>query len=168
MWCRRAIGSALACPLLLLVVVACGFQPLYAERHGTATQLAAIKIAPIKDRVGQQLHNFLLDNLTPSGPSGRPAYFLRTQLKETRQELAIRKDETATRANLILVANYELHRHADGEVLLTGTAVSTNSYNILENKFATLSAESDARTRAAREIAAEMKIQLASFLVRKR
>ncbi len=158
-------------PLLLLAAVAaagCGFRPLYAERDGAQAALAAIGIAPIEHRAGQRLRNLLLERLNPAGEPGRPRYALDVRLAERRQDLAIRKDATATRANLVLTATYRLERRADGETLLRGEARSTNSYNIVDNPFAALAAERDARIRAVRELAETLKLRLALFLSRAR
>ena len=154
-------------PLLLLLAVAaagCGFRPLYAERDGAQAGLAAIGVAPIEHRTGQRLRNLLLERLNPAGAPARPRYALGIRLAERKQNLAIRKDATATRANLVLTATYRLERRADGETLLRGAARSTNSYNIVDDPFATLAAERDARIRAVRELAEELKLRLALFL----
>ena len=47
----------------------CGFQPLYGKHFDAYTpeELSAIKVSPIRDRIGQQLHNHLLSLLNPGG-----------------------------------------------------------------------------------------------------
>ncbi|MEC7397360.1 MAG: hypothetical protein VX639_09450, partial [Pseudomonadota bacterium] len=53
--------------ILTLAVMAtlagCGFRPLYGGSENAAinSQLGAIRIATIEDRVGQKIHNLLLD-----------------------------------------------------------------------------------------------------------
>jgi LPS-assembly lipoprotein len=47
-----------------------------------------------------------------------------------------------------------------------GIAVVRNSYDLLRNKFATLAAEDDARTRALRELAEEIRTRLAIYFER--
>jgi LPS-assembly lipoprotein len=91
---------------------------------------------------------------------------LNVKLSESKQSLGVRKDATATRANLIITANFDLLDKQAGEKLLSGKVRSINSYNILDAEFATLSAESDARRRAARDLAAEIQSRLGMFLSR--
>lgn len=165
MWCtpemRRTIMLAAA---LVAGLSGCGFQPLHGGGGGGPQDLATIRIERIPNRIGQKLHNRLLDRLTPKGPPARPAYVLKVSLAESLQNLAIRRDETATRANLTLTASFSLTGSGDGRTF-NGTAVSTNSYNILQSDFATLSAESDARDRALRVLAEEIRARVAAALV---
>ena len=167
MWCLSS-SAPVRCAVLsaaLAVAAACGFAPLYGAKGGAAPErLAEIRIAPIADRVGQTLHNLLLDKMNPAGPPRHPLYVLSVSLTESTQGLAVRKDEVATRANLIISAKFSLIRIDDDNPALTGSIVSTNSYNILSSDFATLSSEHDARNRAVREISDEIKTRIAIFL----
>jgi len=149
------------------VIAGCGFQPLHAPRTGaSAPDMASIRIVPITDRVGQQLHNLLLDKLTPAGPPKAPRYALHVKLGETLRSLAVRKDDVATRANLVMNASFELVRVLDEKVLLSNSAVSANSYNILRQEFGTLSAENNARARAVRELSEQISTRVAIYLRR--
>ena len=163
--------TSLAVPLALLIGLgACGFRPLYSERHnaGVTAELAATRIDLIADRTGQKLHNFLLDRFNPKGLADRPRYGLRIKVLIHRRELGIRKDETATRANLTLTARYTLRDWRTNRSLYQGTSSSTNSYNILEADFATLAALNNATTRAARELSEKIKTRLSIFFSRAR
>ncbi|MFQ6019119.1 MAG: LPS assembly lipoprotein LptE [Kiloniellaceae bacterium] len=167
---RSAPGRGLRAGLLLalaLAVAGCGFQPLYGRAGPTGetatTELAAVRIAPLADRIGQKMHNLLRDRLNPRGQPRDPAYLLQVGLTETRKELGIRKDETATRANLILTASFTLREMASNRPLLHGSATSINSYNILDNQFATAVSEDNARTRALRELSDDIRTRLAVF-----
>lgn len=154
---------------MVFALAACGFQPLYSSPRGgglsTAEHMATVRIALLPDRIGQQLHNMLRDRLNPLGPSLDPAYDLRVVLIESRQELSIRKDETARRANLIVSAQFSLKAAGTEEVVLTGRAASTNSFNILSSQFATTSAELDARERGLREISDDIRTRLGIYFV---
>ena len=153
--------------MCLAALAGCGFRPLYSrESSGSPAHLAEIRIVPIADRIGQQLHNLLLDKLNPMGPPATARYVLTVTVNESLQNLAVRKDEVATRANLIMRVNFVLARRDDGSTLMTSHAVSANSYNIVSSEFGTLSAENDARARAARELSDEIKSQLGIFLAR--
>jgi LPS-assembly lipoprotein len=157
--------------LALLATTACGFRPLYGEAAGggsATAEMASIEVRPIADRMGQRLRNFLLDRLTPRGRPQRPLYLLSVQVSENVSRLAVRKDETATRANLRLQARYELTETRSGKVVLLGDRRSTSSFNILRSEFGTLSSEKDARIRSARDLADAIKVDLAVFFERQR
>ena len=150
---------------IVIVMAGCGFQSLYGE---SSTQdvdgdLAAIKITLIADRIAQQLHNTLQDGLNPRGKPARPLYTLQVKLIESIEEPAIRKDETATRSNLSLRADFELLATSDGAVLVSGISLSTTSYNILSSEFATLSALADARRRGVRVLGNDIKTRLSLY-----
>lgn len=130
------------------------------------THLAAVRIAPLPDRIGQQMHNFLRDRLNPSGQPRDPAYVLSVSLSEAIEELGVRKDETATRANLTVFATYQLNDAASGKELLKGRNSSINSYNILDNQFATIFSERDARERGLRELSDAISTRLGIFFAR--
>ncbi len=156
-------GLALAA---LAPLGACGFSPLYAEnKEGEAVteKLATVRVEPLRDRVGQQMHNLLRDRLNPRGQPNSPDYSLVMTVTETIRELAVRQDETATRANLTLDANFGLRRVDDGEQVLAGRSTSTTSYDILREPFATTISERDARERALREVADDVQTRIAIF-----
>ncbi|MGF1631920.1 MAG: LPS assembly lipoprotein LptE [Kiloniellaceae bacterium] len=160
-------GAAGVVPVVGLA--ACGFQPLYSQRSAdadVAANLASVRIDPLRDRVGQQMHNYLRDRLNPDGQPVSPNYRLQVQLRETLTELGVRRDETATRANLRLTAEFTLLNHGGEAALLTGRSSSTTSYDILRNPFATTISEDDARERALREVADDIQTRLALYFSR--
>ncbi len=148
---------------------ACGFQPLYGQRAGSAStqELALVSITTIANREGQKLHNFLRDRLNPLGLPREPFYRLKVNLKTVTVALAIRKDETATRANLVLSAKFILSDIRTGKVLFKGLSRSSNSYNILESEFATIASLNDATTRATRDLSDEISARLAIYFSRR-
>ncbi|MGB0630685.1 MAG: LPS assembly lipoprotein LptE [Alphaproteobacteria bacterium] len=161
----RRCGPAVA-GAVLLVLTACGFQPIHGERSAASSAgLAHFDIGLIADRAGQMMRNELLQQMQPRGAVQAPRFELSMSLSETLTDLAIRKDEVATRANLTLTARYSVLNRADGSLVLSGQARSVNSYNILTSDFATLSARADARERAVRQLARDIKERLAVWLV---
>ncbi|MEE8393020.1 MAG: LPS assembly lipoprotein LptE [Rhodospirillales bacterium] len=152
----------------VIAIGACGFQPMYGQRAGnTATEdLAAIEIKPISGRIGQYLHNQLLDRLNPRERPVNPEYVLRVTLVESVTRLAVRKSALATRANLVLNANFILYgaRSEKMNSLFSGKSEVTSSYNIFDSDFATLMAEKEARNRAAIEISNNIRARLTVFL----
>lgn len=165
----RVIGLQ-ACAALLVAGFAlgsCGFHPLYGKANEEVVpQLASVKIESIADRKGQKLRNMLYTQLNPRGEPARPQYLLQTTLKEYSQALAIQIDEVATRANLLMDAAYTLTELRTGRILFKRGVRATTSYDIVQNEFADLSAQEDARTRALRQISDEIKTQLSFYFAR--
>jgi LPS-assembly lipoprotein len=163
MWSCRA-GLLALC----LALAACGYKPLYGE-HGASSaavtaDLAEIRVEAIPDRIGQKMYNMLHERLTPEGKAAQPKYALRVRLRETIDELLYERDETATRANLTLRADYELRRIADDEVIAKGTSRATSGYDILSSQYATLVSKDDARDRSARVISDDLRTRMAVAL----
>jgi LPS-assembly lipoprotein len=150
---------------LCLLTAACGFRPLYSQDGGAGSKaLASVTIAQINDRSGQKLRNYLLERMAPSASARESKYSLKIELNESKSNINIRKDESATRANLSIRAKFTLTNLAGGGGIFDGTILSTNSYNVLDSDFATLSAENDARTRALRSLAEEIRLRVATAL----
>jgi LPS-assembly lipoprotein len=161
-WSRIYLAGA------LLLLAGCGFEPLHGKKDGywSVPEMAAIKVAAIEDRNGQLLRNELLDRLTPTGQPNRSQYLLRVISKESSTSLGIRKDATASRANLLVNASYTLEEA--GRVITSGTANSSVSYDVLDAKFATTVAELNASKRAAQELAEVIAAHIASFFTCRR
>ena len=153
----------------LAVLGACGFQPIYGSRAtpGTQIEMASIEVGINKARQGQQLRNFLLDRINPGGSPQSPNYTLTVVLTSGKELLAFRKTQISTRANLNFVAVFNLK--GKNQYLgntFSGTSKITVSYNILSSHFATLTAEENARTRAVKELSADISNRIAAFVRR--
>lgn len=166
----RRVGTLVAVALLGAGTGGCGFHPLYArgpaeQATEASRELAAIRVPPIGDRIGQQLRNYLSDRMTPQGRARQARYILEITLDKSVQDLGIRKDATATRANMVVTANFKLSVIGDEErpSLVNGVARSVASYNILDAQYATIVAEKDAEVRAVHQLADEMINRLALY-----
>lgn len=170
----RHLGERLIVALLLCglgaALAGCGFRPLYAKPDqaaaGPLQDMSSVYVVPLRDRTGQIMHNMLRDRLNPAGVPADPLYVLEVQLTESTEELAIRSDETATRANLRVAAEYALRHRTTDEIVLTGQSRTTTSYNILSSQFATYTSEEDARERALQELSDDIRIDLGAFFSR--
>jgi len=149
---------------LCVICTACGFRPLYNQTGAANSQaLSSVVILKIKDRSGQKLRNFLLERFFSNQRSGITTHTLKVVINEEINELNIRKDGSATRAKLKITANFYLTHTASGKQF-KGKVSSTSSYNMLGSDFATLGAESDARNRALRSIAEDLRLRVAGAL----
>ena len=151
----------------IFLLEACGFSPLYGLKDGdfrTVEQgFALIEISQMRDWVGQQLHNRLEHLLHPHGQTDTPRYRLSAELAESKFSLSVSKTALATRANLIISTNFSLASLVYGKKIFTSSSSSSVSYNILNSEFGTLMAEKDARARAIREIAEEIRLRLGAY-----
>jgi len=160
----------LAALLLLLALGACGFQPLYGDRSADAIKadegLARVSVGVIADRTGQMLRNELEVRLDPNNLNLPALYGLAVTLEESIGTLAVRRDASATRANLTLTAQYALKSSESGEIIHSGSVRSRNSYDILgaDKEFSNLTARDEARRRAARDLADQIALRLALAL----
>lgn len=155
-----------SCVVALLVSLgACGFRPLYGGSGNIAInqQLALIQVTTIEDRIGQQVHNLLLDRLNPSGRPLKPLYTLNVRTAVNTEEIGLKFTEEATRARLTLRATFFLTEDVSGRIIAEGTVRSVNSYNISESEFARVTSEADAKKRAAREVSDEIKTRLSLY-----
>lgn len=164
---RQALAAVIGCAGALLLA-GCGFQPLYGTNSvsaSAATQLSQVRIRPIANRTGQLLYNKLRDRLNPGGKPADPAFILEVQLEERQERLLVERDETTSRINFILRANYELKQYGTGTVVDSGVAQTTISYDLLgsQYQFSTVTSEKDVRDRAAEQLSEDISTRLAIY-----
>jgi LPS-assembly lipoprotein len=154
--------------LLLVLLGACGFHPLYAESEQAIDEpaLAAIKVMPIKDRIGQMLEFSLRSSFNPQGRVVEPRYQLSVALIVTRVDLGIQRDATSTRGRVDVQASFQLIDVKDNKSVYTSRTQSTSAFNILTDAFAAEVAEEDARARTVRDLSEEIRARVALFLRR--
>jgi LPS-assembly lipoprotein len=165
---RRAfLASGVA--VALTPLAGCGWAPLYADRAtGPADkELAAIKVAPMPERIGQSLALRLRQWLNPEGEPVPSRYLLRTLLQTTRLDLGIITFGLGTRARFDVTATFTLLDIATSASLFTATSHAAESFDIVANYYANVVAEENARERAVEEISRDMVIQLTTFLQRR-
>jgi hypothetical protein len=151
--------------LALLLTCSCGFMPLMGRQGAAPEELGKISILPIADRSGQILHSHLLDDLAPR--RAQVEFTLEVRLSEPRQEIAIRRDETASRISYTANAAFYL-RDTQERSLFNGTSTSSNTYEATNSEFASISGQRNARDRALQEISADIRQQLAAFFIRRK
>jgi len=147
---------------------ACGFHPLYApsSRAAYEPELAAIRVEAIPDRLGQILAISLRDSLKPNGERAVNRYALRIALTTSRQDVGIRSDGTASRAEIDTTATFTLTELGSNRILLTSSARTVSGFDILTDDYATIVAEKDAKERSMRDLSDEIHTRLALFLRR--
>jgi LPS-assembly lipoprotein len=149
--------AALAACLMLPLLSACGFQPLYG--NNTAPQLSSIFVEDIAERNGFELRTRLIDILDSDGMQTNKRYRLKVTLSESSQGIALQNDAAITRYNNRMEARYVLS-DAAGTVLHQGSQSEFSSYNVVQSPYATLAAEQDSSKRAAQDMAERIRLDL--------
>jgi LPS-assembly lipoprotein len=166
----RPFGRRLAL-LGLLALAGCGWQPLYGRSSATGAggnagpELAQVHIQPIADRVGQNLYNMLRDRMNPQGVPADPRYDLVIKLRETNTQQLIQQDQTASRINSTLNAEFQLFRRGQQGAIMTGQSRATTTYDLIStDPYASTVSANDAKRRAAQSLADDISNRLAVYL----
>ncbi len=157
-----------ACLIVLSLVPACGFKPLYGANSAThqartTQQFAEIEIPVLRDRVGQQMRNYLIDDLHPGGAAADYKYRLNVIVREADINLGIQQNTTSTRGQIRLTVDYFLVNQADGKTLLKETLRTSVGYNILLNQFTSVLSAEDAREQALQQLSDDVTEHLALY-----
>ena len=154
---------------MVTLLGACGFRPMYqaqGDDPAITQALAAISIGDIEERLGQKVRNELLDIITPTGEPASPTYLLQVRLVEERDDIGLRQDASATRANYRLQAQFRLEEVASATVLIDGSSWAATAFDVVQSDYSTLMAERAAQDRLARDIALEIRNRLAIYFGR--
>jgi LPS-assembly lipoprotein len=151
---RRLIAS-----LSVLLLSSCGFQPMYSSQLTGGPVIGNVQISEIQGKAGHVLRTELTRVLGAENVTG-PASRLDVDLYESSYRLGIRLDESATRAELRLTANY-VWTAPDGQRVMRGTLNQAVVYQIPNQAFGEIAAQDDARERAAETLAQRFRQELA-------
>ncbi len=151
---------------VLLLASGCGFSGIHSPQSpATISKLETFEINHIPDRIGQMLRNELIRQMRHGENIGLPRFYLSVSLNERLNHLGIRKDDVATRANLVLNATFKVTDQKKGRLVYSGSSRSVSSYDILTSDFATLSALQDARRRGVKTLAQKIKTRISIWLM---
>lgn len=151
--------------LSLLLLAACGFQPMYAPAGG-GPAIGPVQIGEIEGKAGHVLRTELSRILAVENGATTPSQLEITLLEQV-TPLGIRRDESATRAELRLTANYILTPPNNAQVM-RGSVVTVVNYDIPTAAFGEIAAQDDARERAAETMAQRFRAELALRLAQAR
>ncbi|MFZ2031217.1 MAG: LPS assembly lipoprotein LptE [Vitreimonas sp.] len=143
---------------LALLLGACGFSPMYAPAGG-GQAIGPVHVSEIDGRSGHVLKTSLDRILAVENNGSEPAN-LEITLQELVTPLGIRRDESATRAELRLTANYILTPPHNAEIM-RGSVVTVVNYEIPTAAYGEITAQDDARERAAETMAERFRAELA-------
>lgn len=149
--------------LALAATSACGFTPVYS--NASAVQSAgAIEVTEIPERLGYELRQNLIRQLAP-GLKGVPeGAVLTVEVRDQLGRLAVRPDQAASRSDLRVRANYTLAWEGGS---IVGEVSGESSFNVPDGPYGDISAQTEARERAAQQIAdrivADLRIKAAQL-----
>ena len=177
MWLPKPLTRLLAVIGLAGLTAGC-FQPMYGDNKVTNTpglgdKLSAVEVAPIDApngtrlaRVGVEVRDKLIFDLTGGGPAATTGY--RLDIKLTSNQVQVIVDINTARPdiqNYGIDATYTLTDVTTGKPVVTGQTFSRVSYNIpgQQQRFAGDRGLRDAEDRAAKVIADNIRLRLASY-----
>lgn len=147
-------------------------RPMYgagaAGGGGSGSELAAIDVEPMKDRIG----HYLTEDLRFALHGGNPASQWRYKLNVTiAQSVVTPVIDTATgRADVAITrgeALFELRAYEGGPILYQGRVTGAASYDRLTQRYAGLRAGIDSEKRIAESIADQIRTRLAAYFASK-
>ena len=153
--------------VVLLSLTGCGYKPLYSSSNdglGVVATLSSISIQEPDSRAGQLVRNNLLSSIRPAGTGQESLYKLVLKPELSQSTLVENEAPGIKRIRLRLAVSYQLSDSRSGSEVNSGKTFSTVSYDIIREPVADLQAESNATSRAAREVAADIHTRLAAYL----
>ncbi|MFT8711105.1 hypothetical protein [Komagataeibacter rhaeticus] len=159
----------------LLVLAGCGFSPMYkttgthigADGQPTVSNVLAelkqVYVPLIPERYGQQLRQFLQQDLSGAGPEKPTRYALQIKSYIMNEAVDIHADNTSGRTRTTAFAHWQLYTLGDSPQLLAGgdASVVDGVNNTYEQYFAlTLNLET-VRGRVAKNLAEQITQQVA-------
>jgi LPS-assembly lipoprotein len=159
--------SAICAFALSLALTGC-IQPLYGPTLSgapLASELQAIAVDPIPDRLGHYLGNELIFGFNGTGSDVAPRYRLNVKLRE-RVQTPIQDTVTgrATSATVIVDAEYKLVTIPDNRIVTDGVASSIASYDRFSNRLSNVRAARDAEIRDAKVLAENIRTRISTAL----
>jgi LPS-assembly lipoprotein len=170
MWSRDCRVSQLLKGFALALPLALGgcFQPLYgplANGGSLQSELQAIAVNPIPERLGHFIENELAFAFNGTGSTVIPRYRLTVILRERLQTPVIDTvTSRASAATIVVDADYVLTPAAGGEAITKGTAFSAASYDRTSQRISNVQAARDAETRNAKVIADQIRTRVSAAL----
>jgi LPS-assembly lipoprotein len=162
---------------LLVFLASCTVEPLNATSSsrlgadGTSssvqTVMKSITIAPVKERVAQQVRNNLLFDLNGGQLEPGGQYKVTLEVASAARSLAVEGDSlSATSAQAAVTVNYVLLDTSRGETVSEGTRRAVASFDKTPQKFANERAELDAQNRAAKDVARQIRLAIGQALTK--
>lgn len=147
------------------IVLSGCFRPMYGSADGTnlRADLSSVQVQPISTRMGHYLGNELIFLLNGSGSPTDAKYSLQIKLNRKLQTpLVDTVSGRATSASILVDAQYSVTRSGGVRPIISGVAFTTVTYDRSIQRYANIRATRDAEIRAAKTLANQIHIRLAS------
>jgi LPS-assembly lipoprotein len=164
----RLIGIAFYA-VAALGLAACSYRPLYGtsvDGRGVADTLSSVAIDAPSTRIGQQIRNNLLSSIRPAGTASADVYRLTLTPDAASVVVADQGRPGIERRRLRLNVTYQLYDLASGSIINSGKTFSVVSFDTIHEPVADLQAEANAATRAAQDVAGDIRTRLAAFMAK--
>lgn len=144
-------------------------QPMYGQfaegGPNMQSELQAIAIEPIPDRIGHYLGDDLIFDLNGTGSTVTPKYRLFVTISESVQTPLIDTvTGIASAADLVVNADYKLVRVGTGLPITAGKAFAFKSYDRTSERYSNIRAARDAEIRTAKVLSDQIRTRLAAAL----
>ena len=150
--------------LLVMILPACGLQPLYSggSKGAVAATLGTISVVAIEGKNGWLMRNALNDRLgTQNNISTQ--FRLVVTLDDRISGFGVRADDTVTRERRTLRARYQLISTATGETVLDATAGSDAGIDVVSSEYATIAGENSALENLTQKVADQIVTRLSIY-----
>ena len=156
------LGAALA-------LGACSVQPLYGpasfvDSGPVQGKLTRISVGEVTDRVGQQVRNTLIFQMTGGKAISDPLYHMNLTVTSRQVGLGITVTEASPVYSVIVQATFTVKRVGTEEVLVNGTASANASWNYVNQIYANTRAKLDAENRAAEQVGNQIATRVAAAI----
>ncbi len=151
-----------------LGISSCTVQPLNSVETGGSvapSELSAVNVKEVSNRVGQQVRNYLIFGLTGGGHPENATHQLSLDVTANTVNISVVTSTAApTAAQVTVTARYRLTDNSGKETIATGIRQAIASYDRTNQSFANQRAERDAENRAAKEVAEQLRLVIAATL----
>lgn len=150
--------------LLVMILPACGLQPLYSggSKGSVAATLGTISVVAIEGKNGWLMRNALNDRLgTQNNVSTQ--FRLVVTLDDRISGFGVRADDAVTRERRTLRARYQLISTATGETVLDATAGSDAGIDVVSSEYATIAGENSALENLTQKVADQIVTRLSIY-----
>src|SRR5690606_6637899 len=124
----------------------------FVETSTVQSSLTRISVGEVPDRVGQQVRNTVIFQMTGGKAISDPLYHMTLTVTSRQVGLGITVTEASPVYSEIVQATFTVRRVGTDEVLVTGTASANASWNYVNQIYANTRAKLDAENRAAEQV----------------
>jgi LPS-assembly lipoprotein len=170
---QSSILRLLAAAMLAAALGGCMFQPMYAQTplFGSGPSLRDalrdVEVASINGRIGNELRNDLIYELTGGEGNQVDAPFRLTLVANVSSFSPVIDTESGRPVSEMVSfdVTYKLHDVVRDRIVLTEQALARVSIDRSQQRFANVRAVRDAENRAAKVVAEQIRSRLASFFL---